>query len=104
MNARLADTLDTAAARARERSTFLRRHGEGPAMVEYHLGRAAAFEQVAALLRSEGSDLYLRLSELGTPPAFLGGPKHEPPGIAEGWQGRYDAAAGISPEVLALEP
>lgn len=102
MSARLAETLDTAAARARERATFLRRHGEGAAMTEYHLGRAAAFEQMAALLRSTGGEQAARLAELDTLPAFLGGPQHTEPGLAESPQGRDDAANGIAPALGAV--
>lgn len=96
----LPELLDNGAARARERARFLRRRGEGSALVEYHKGRAAAYEQVAALLRSDGSELYLRASELGTAPTFLGGPPHDEPSYAEGPAGRDDAAQGIA----ALEP
>lgn len=93
----IAAACDHAAGRARERARYLASRGEGPAMVEYQFGRAAALEQLAMLLRADQADYEHRLAELATPAAYLGGPDQPAPGWQEGPHGRLAAAHGIEP-------
>lgn len=92
---RLAQACTTGAARARERARYLARRGESPGTVEYQHGRAAALEQLAAILNETGY-LPAMLADLEIPPAFLGGPNHEPPGWTESPDGRINQAHGIT--------